>query len=371
MSTTEANKEVTSTEPVVSVQEKATTTVVESNNEVIEKAIDNSAEDKPVELKDDIKSNEVVDNKEVDDKVIESKDKVDKLVEPSSLKQSSTTKLETTTTKLETTSTKNNATTTDLNTEAIYTVEELLKCRVRKIRGGGEVKEYYVKWKDYSQKYNTWEPAQNILDDRLIEAFEERERAKPPKTPKQKPKQEETLVPVKQKTGRKPPMNRESIVPTPTRRNRRSTKEDETTAQEENKVHDDNKIVQASTIQDNTTVQDDQIKIDNQKNQDVITPEKSALTNSQDKTTIEKVVSLSEAIEEKGHTNGGGQNGKLSVDMQIEKNLNEKLDACLNNGESVKRKSGDVDLDSIDEPTKKQLKTESNGIQNNGTSTCA
>lgn len=254
----------------------------------------------------------------------------------------------------------------------------------------------------YTSKYNTWEPAGNILDTRLIETFEELEKAKPPKTVRQPrtPKVEETPDTKQTKpTGRKPPMNRESIVPTPTRRSRRSTRSSDDTAKDESNGTD---AIVESLDAHAETVNDDQIKNDNQKRVDdkveqqtdehkstesseqikLATPDKSS-SNSQDhKTTIEKVVSLSDklltpekaaSLDEKGEHQTNGQNGKLSVDLQIEKNLfvNEKLDVCLN-GESVKRKSSETDLESIDEPSKKQLKTsddnlmqESNGLPNN------
>ncbi|XP_040438137.1 chromobox protein homolog 8 isoform X2 [Falco naumanni] len=55
--------------------------------------------------------------------------------------------------------------------ERVFAAEALLKRRIRKGR-----MEYLVKWKGWSQKYSTWEPEENILDARLLAAFEERER---------------------------------------------------------------------------------------------------------------------------------------------------------------------------------------------------
>ncbi|XP_014671719.1 PREDICTED: chromobox protein homolog 7-like [Priapulus caudatus] len=51
--------------------------------------------------------------------------------------------------------------------ERVFAAERIEKKRIRK----GRV-EYLVKWKGWSPKYNTWEPEENILDDRLLEAFE-------------------------------------------------------------------------------------------------------------------------------------------------------------------------------------------------------
>ncbi|XP_054149124.1 chromobox protein homolog 8 isoform X1 [Melozone crissalis] len=52
--------------------------------------------------------------------------------------------------------------------ERVFAAEALLKRRIRKGR-----MEYLVKWKGWSQKYSTWEPEENILDARLLAAFEE------------------------------------------------------------------------------------------------------------------------------------------------------------------------------------------------------
>ncbi|CAG7833419.1 unnamed protein product [Allacma fusca] len=58
--------------------------------------------------------------------------------------------------------------------DQVFAAERIEKKRVRK----GRV-EYLVKWKGWSIKHNTWEPDENILDARLIEAFEEKEKEDP------------------------------------------------------------------------------------------------------------------------------------------------------------------------------------------------
>ncbi|XP_078611489.1 uncharacterized protein LOC144881954 [Branchiostoma floridae x Branchiostoma japonicum] len=57
--------------------------------------------------------------------------------------------------------------------ERVFAAECLQKKRWR--RGKAE---YLVKWKGWSQKYSTWEPVDNILDPRLLLAFENRRRQK-------------------------------------------------------------------------------------------------------------------------------------------------------------------------------------------------
>ncbi|GJQ80403.1 putative CBX family C-terminal motif [Trypoxylus dichotomus] len=50
--------------------------------------------------------------------------------------------------------------------DRVYAAERIIKKRTRK-----GVTEYYVKWKGWGPKHNTWEPEHNILDDRLIDSF--------------------------------------------------------------------------------------------------------------------------------------------------------------------------------------------------------
>lgn len=52
--------------------------------------------------------------------------------------------------------------------EDIYTVERV----VDKRRSGGRV-QYLVKWLNYADEDNTWEPVENILDQSIINEYEE------------------------------------------------------------------------------------------------------------------------------------------------------------------------------------------------------
>lgn len=51
--------------------------------------------------------------------------------------------------------------------EQEYIVEKILKKRVR-----CGIVEYFLKWKDYDNSHNSWEPIENINSKRLITAFE-------------------------------------------------------------------------------------------------------------------------------------------------------------------------------------------------------
>ena len=53
--------------------------------------------------------------------------------------------------------------------EMVFAAERINKKRIK----NGNV-EYLVKWKGWSPKYSTWEPEENILDQRLIEIFKKK-----------------------------------------------------------------------------------------------------------------------------------------------------------------------------------------------------
>ncbi|GBM19789.1 Chromobox 6 [Araneus ventricosus] len=76
--------------------------------------------------------------------------------------------------------------------ERVYAAECVQKKRIRR----GRV-EYLVKWKGWSTRYNTWEPEENILDVRLLEAFEAsqaREHATPRKRGKKQSQEAQHYV---------------------------------------------------------------------------------------------------------------------------------------------------------------------------------
>ena len=56
--------------------------------------------------------------------------------------------------------------------DEVFEVEEILKKRNSR-KNKGKI-EYFVKWKGYSSKSNTWEPKENILDPLLIHNFKEK-----------------------------------------------------------------------------------------------------------------------------------------------------------------------------------------------------
>lgn len=56
--------------------------------------------------------------------------------------------------------------------------------------------EYYVKWRGWSQKHNTWEPEENILDNRLIDLYEQSQKSEGARRgPKGKNKEKHVATP--------------------------------------------------------------------------------------------------------------------------------------------------------------------------------
>lgn len=81
--------------------------------------------------------------------------------------------------------------------DRIFAAEAILKRRVRK----GKL-EYLVKWKGWAMKHSTWEPEENILDDRLIRGFEQKERDREIHGPKKRgPKPKSLFVKARAKKG--------------------------------------------------------------------------------------------------------------------------------------------------------------------------
>ncbi|XP_076841167.1 chromobox protein homolog 6a [Brachyhypopomus gauderio] len=73
--------------------------------------------------------------------------------------------------------------------DRVFAAEAILKRRVRK----GHI-EYLVKWKGWALKHSTWEPEENILDGRLISAFEHKEREQELHGPKKRGPKPKTFV---------------------------------------------------------------------------------------------------------------------------------------------------------------------------------
>ncbi|KAI7803711.1 putative chromobox protein-like protein 6 [Triplophysa rosa] len=73
--------------------------------------------------------------------------------------------------------------------DRVFAAEAILKRRIRKGR-----MEYLVKWKGWAVKYSTWEPEENILDERLVAAFEQKEREQEMYGPKKRGPKPKTLL---------------------------------------------------------------------------------------------------------------------------------------------------------------------------------
>ncbi|KAJ4921046.1 hypothetical protein JOQ06_005168 [Pogonophryne albipinna] len=81
--------------------------------------------------------------------------------------------------------------------DRVFAAEAILKRRIRQAR-----LEYLVKWKGWAMKHSTWEPEENILDDRLILGFERKEREREILGPKKRgPKPKKQSMKANAQTG--------------------------------------------------------------------------------------------------------------------------------------------------------------------------
>ncbi|KAI4792334.1 hypothetical protein KUCAC02_033448 [Chaenocephalus aceratus] len=81
--------------------------------------------------------------------------------------------------------------------DRVFAAEAILKRRIRQAR-----LEYLVKWKGWAMKHSTWEPEENILDDRLILGFERKEREREILGPKKRgPKPKKQSLKADAQTG--------------------------------------------------------------------------------------------------------------------------------------------------------------------------
>uniref|UniRef100_A0A3P9HHC7 Chromobox homolog 6a n=1 Tax=Oryzias latipes TaxID=8090 RepID=A0A3P9HHC7_ORYLA len=96
--------------------------------------------------------------------------------------------------------------------DRIFAAEAILKRRVRK----GKL-EYLVKWKGWAMKHSTWEPEENILDDRLILGFEQKEREREIHGPKKRgPKPKTAVMKARPQKGESSSSSSRQTTPHPT-----------------------------------------------------------------------------------------------------------------------------------------------------------
>merc|ERR1712062_46871 len=91
----------------------------------------------------------------------------------------------------------------------VFAAEKISKKRLRKGKA-----EYFVTWQEWSPKYNTWEPEENILDSRLIEQFNQKQKELQ-NTVNQGPKGPKGNTKLNKKTTEKPSIKKLETKSTP------------------------------------------------------------------------------------------------------------------------------------------------------------